>query len=364
MDFDYLIVGAGIFGATFANLAKKNGKKCLVIDKKNHIGGNCYTENIEGINVHMYGPHVFHTNRKDVWDFINEFAEFNNYVTNVKAISDGKLYSLPFNMNTFYEIWGVTDPEEAEKIIEKQKFKGKPKNLEEKALSLVGSDIYEKLIKSYTLKQWGRDPKELPAYIIERLPVRMIFDNNYYYDKYQGVPIGGYTKIFEKMFDGIEVKLNTDYFSNRDYFDSLSEKIVYTGCIDEFFNYEFGELEYRSLNFEHKVLNKKNYQGNALVNLCDTSDSYTRCTEHKHFEKNDSEKTVITYEYPIEYKRGMNPSYPINDEKNQKIFHLYKNKAKNLEKVIFGGRLAEYKYMDMHIVMASAINKFYKVEDE
>ena len=362
--YDYLIVGAGIFGSTFAYLAKQNGKKCLVIDKRNHIGGNCYTENIEGINVHMYGPHIFHTNRKDVWDFMNKFAEFNNYVTNVKAISDGKMYSLPFNMNTFYEIWGVMSPEEAKDIIEKQKFQDKPKNLEEQALSLVGYDIYEKLIKEYTSKQWGRNPKDLPVSIINRLPVRFTFDNNYYYDKYQGIPIGGYTKIFEKMLDGIEIRLNADYFSNKEYYNNLAKKIVYTGCIDEFFDYEFGELEYRSLIFEHKILDEENFQGNALVNLCDNSESYTRCTEHKHFEKSHSDKTVITYEYPIKYEKGMTPYYPINDEKNQKIFHLYKDKTKELENFIFGGRLAEYKYMDMHIVVASALTKFYRTENE
>jgi UDP-galactopyranose mutase len=360
MVYDYLIVGAGMFGCTFANIAKQNGKKCLIIDKRNHIGGNCYTENIEGINVHMYGPHIFHTNNDDVWKFINQFADFNNFVTNVKAINNGKMYSLPFNMNTFYEIWGVTSPEEAKNIIEKQKFQGKPKNLEEQALCLVGQDVYETLIKTYTSKQWGTDPKNLPAFIIKRLPVRFTFDNNYYYDKHQGIPIGGYTALFEKMIDGIDVKLNTDYFSDRELFNNMANKIVYTGCIDEFFDYEFGELEYRSLIFDTKVLDKENHQGNALINLCDNSEKYTRCVEHKHFEKNNSNKTVITYEYPVKYEKGMVPYYPINDERNQEIYYMYKEKAKNTENVIFGGRLAEYKYMDMHVVISSAINKFIK----
>jgi UDP-galactopyranose mutase len=358
MKYDYLIVGSGLFGITFANIAKKNGKNCLIIDKRDHIGGNCYTKNIEGINVHMYGPHIFHTNNKDIWDFANQFADFNNYVTNVKAMNNGKMYSLPFNMNTFYEMWGTVDPQEAQDIINGQKFHGEPTNLEEQALSLVGKDIYEKLIKPYTTKQWGRDPKELPAFIIKRLPVRFTFDNNYYNDRYQGIPIGGYTQMFEKMLDGIEVRLNTDYFSDREYFDSLADKIVYTGCIDEFFDYEFGELEYRSLKFENQILDKENHQGNALVNLCDNSAEYTRCIEHKHFEKSHSKKTVITYEYPAKYKKGMMPYYPVNDEKNQKIFSLYREKSKKIENIIFGGRLAEYKYMDMHVVMASALSKF------
>jgi UDP-galactopyranose mutase len=358
MKYDYLIVGCGLFGITFARLATDAGKKCLVIDKRNHIGGNCYSQNIEGINVHMYGPHIFHTNQKYIWDFVNKYADFNNYMTNVKAVNDGKMYSLPFNMNTFYEMWGITDPQEAKRKINSQKFLGKPTNLEEQALSLVGTDIYETLIKPYTTKQWGRDPKDLPTFIINRLPVRFTFDNNYYNDRYQGIPIGGYTQMFEKMLDGINVKLNTDYFSDKEYFNGLADKVVYTGCIDEFFDYEFGELQYRSLRFDHQILDVDNYQGNTLVNSCDSDVEYTRCIEHKHFEDTEATKTVITHEYPAEYEKGMMPYYPINDDKNQEIFLKYREKSKSINGIIFGGRLAEYKYMDMHVVIASAMTKF------
>ena len=356
--YDYLIVGAGLFGATFARLARDSGRSCLVIDKRPHIGGNCYTENVEGINIHKYGAHIFHTNNKVIWDFVNRFTEFNNYINSPKAYSKGKLYSLPFNMNTFYELWGVTTPSQAKEIIERQRFKGTPTNLEEQALSLVGQDIYQTLIKDYTEKQWGKKATELPSFIIKRLPLRFTFDNNYFNDKYQGIPIGGYTSMIQKMLDGIEVKLNTDYLSNRDYFNSITNQVVYTGCIDEFFDYEFGRLEYRSLRFEHQVKDTDNFQGNAVINYCDSEIEHARILEHKHFEKTQSSKTVITYEYPQEYQEGMIPYYPINDKRNQAIYENYKNKSSSLTNFIFGGRLAEYKYMDMDTVIKSAMNKF------
>ncbi len=356
--YDYLIVGSGLFGSVFARLATNAGKKCLIIEKRDHIAGNCATEEIENINVQKYGGHIFHTDNKFVWDFVQRFAEFNNYVNSPKALSGGKLYSLPFNMNTFHELWGVITPDEAKTVIEKQKFKETPINLEEQALSLVGKDIYEILIKGYTQKQWGRPAFELPTFIIKRLPLRFIYDNNYYKERYQGWPIGGYTKMFQKILDGIEVRLNIDYFSDKEYFNSIAKKIVYTGCIDEFFNYEFGDLEYRSLKFDHKILNTSNFQGNATINYCDTSVDYTRCLEHKHFEKIYSEKTVISYEYPVEYRRGMIPFYPINNDRNQKIYQKYKDKSSKLTNFIFGGRLSEYKYLDMHVVIECAINEF------
>jgi UDP-galactopyranose mutase len=356
--YDYLIVGAGLFGATFARLARDSGRSCLVIDKRPHIGGNCYTENIEGINVHKYGPHIFHTSNKVVWDFVNRFAQFNNYIHSPKAYSKGKLYSLPFNMNTFYEMWGTIEPKQAREIIEQQKFQGTPTNLEEQALSLVGQDIYQTLIKGYTEKQWGKIATELPSFIIKRLPLRFTFNNNYFNDTYQGIPIGGYTSMIQKMLDGIEVKLNTDYFSNRDYFNSIANQVVYTGCIDEFFDYEFGKLEYRSLRFEHQVQDTDNFQGVTQLNYCDKEIEYTRIIEHKHFEKTQSSKTVITYEYPQEYQEGMTPYYPINDIRNQMIYENYKNKSSSLTNFIFGGRLTEYKYMDMDTVIKSAMNKF------
>jgi UDP-galactopyranose mutase len=361
--FDYLIIGSGIFGTTFARLASDAGKSCLVIDKRTHIGGNCYTERIEGINVHFYGSHIFHTSNKFVWDFVNRFADFNNFINCPKALSKGKLYSLPFNMNTFYELWGVRNPNTAKAIIEGQRFSGTPTNLEEQALSLVGEDIYYTLIKNYTEKQWGRPAQELPSFIIKRLPLRFTFDNNYFNDYYQGVPIGGYTLMFQNMLKGIEVKLNTDYFSDRDYFNGLAKKIVYTGCIDEFFEYEFGRLNYRSLRFEHQIIDSDNYQGNAVINYCDPGIDYTRIIEHKHFEKMDSDRTVITQEYPQEHSDNTVPYYPINDVKNQTMFRKYKEKSKSLTNFIFGGRLSEYKYMDMHVVIESAMNK-YKSENK
>ena len=358
--YDYLIVGAGPFGSVCAYELSKRGKQCLVIDKRNVIGGNCYTENIEGINVHKYGAHIFHTNNKKVWEFVNKFSQFNNYINSPKAYSKGKLYSLPFNMNTFYELWGTVTPEEAKRKIEQQKFEGTPKNLEEQALSLVGKDIYETLIKEYTEKQWGRSATELPTFIIKRLPIRFTFDNNYFNSRYQGIPIGGYTKIFEMMLNDIPVFLNTDYFSNREHFNNLAYKIVYSGCIDEFFNYEFGKLEYRSLRFENKIFDNENYQGNAVINYCDKKCKHTRIIEHKHFEKSYNQKTVITYEYPEKHINGMIPYYSINDDINQSKYNKYYEKSKTLTKFIFGGRLSEYKYMDMDAVIESAFNKVKK----
>jgi UDP-galactopyranose mutase len=358
--YDYVIVGAGMFGAVFARLATDAGYKCLVIDKREHIGGNCYTKEIEGINVHWYGPHIFHTSNENIWTFVNNFAKFNNFINSPKAMNNGNLYSLPFNMNTFNELWGITNPKEAKEKIEKEKIDIEPKNLEDQAMSLVGKEIYEKFIKHYTEKQWGKSTKDLPSFIIKRLPIRYTYDNNYFNDVYQGVPIDGYTKMFENILDGIEVKLNSNYFANKDYYNQIAKKIVYTGCIDEFFDYKFGKLEYRSLKFEHKILDTDNFQGNAVINYCDASVPYTRIIEHKHFEKNIKNKTVITYEYPKKYSEGMIQYYPVNDEKNQKIYNLYLEESNKTNNIIFGGRLAEYQYMDMHVVIASAMNKFKK----
>lgn len=361
VKYDYLIVGGGPFGATFAHLATKNGKKCLVIDKRNHIAGNCYTKSVDGINVHWYGAHIFHTSNKKVWDFVNSLVEFNRFTNSPVANYKGELYNLPFNMNTFYKLWGVKTPEEARFKIEEQKKSyniSEPQNLEEQAISLVGPDIYFKLIKGYTEKQWGRPTTEIPAFIIKRLPVRFTFDNNYFNDTYQGIPIGGYTSIFEKLLEGIEVQLNVDYFSNRDYFNSLANTIVYTGKIDEFFNFQFGELEYRSLHFEHEIIETDNYQGSAVVNYTDVEVPFTRIIEHKHFEFGTQSNTFITKEYSLEAKPGIEPYYPINDDKNQLILEKYQQLAQKETSVIFGGRLAEYKYYDMHQVFEKAMNLF------
>jgi UDP-galactopyranose mutase len=358
MKYDYLIVGAGLYGSTFAYEAKKHNKTCLVIDRKDHIGGNIYCEKIKDINVHKYGAHIFHTNNKAIWNYVNQFVEFNRYTNSPIANYKGEIYNLPFNMNTFNKLWGVTKPEEAKKIIEKQRNKAgikNPKNLEEQAISLVGRDIYEKLIKGYTEKQWGRKAGDLPAFIIKRIPVRFTYDNNYFNDKYQGIPEGGYNVIIEKMLEGVEVELCVDYFSRKSDFDKIASKIVYTGMIDEFYDYRYGQLQYRSLRFEHEEHSISNFQGNAVVNYTDFDTPYTRIIEHKHFEFGTQENTVITKEYPSEWNTGNEPYYPINDDINNEVYLKYKALAEEEKKVIFGGRLADYKYYDMHDVIQKAL---------
>jgi len=358
--YDYLIVGSGLFGSVFAHEARKIGKKCLVLEKRNHIGGNVFCEKIEDINVHKYGAHIFHTNDKYIWDYVNKFVEFNRYTNSPVAKFDNKLYNLPFNMNTFYQLWGVSTPSEAkEKIDEQIKKSGikNPVNLEEQAISIVGTDIYEKLIKGYTEKQWGRKATDLPAFIIKRLPVRFTFDNNYFNDKYQGIPIGGYNLLIEGLLKDIDVKCDVNYFENKEYWNSLAEKIVYTGKIDEFYNFQFGRLEYRSLKFDTKIIDIENFQGNAVVNYTNAEIPYTRIIEHKHFEFGSQKKTVITYEYPDEWSSGKESYYPINDDKNNAIYYKYKELSNNDNHVIFGGRLAEYKYYDMHQIIGSALSK-------
>lgn len=363
-EYDYLVVGAGLFGCVFAHEVTKKGKKCLVIDKRSHSGGNIHCENIEDINVHKYGAHIFHTNDKAIWDYVNKFVEFNRYTNSPVALHQGKIYNLPFNMNTFYQLWGVTTPEEAIKKIEVQvKSSGikEPKNLEEQAISLVGIDIYEKLIKGYTEKQWGREAKDLPAFIIKRLPVRFTFDNNYFNDKYQGIPMGGYNKLTDALLEGIKIELGVDFFKHREKYENLCDKIIFTGKIDEFYNFEFGELEYRSLKFEHQILDQENYQGNAVVNYTEREIPYTRIIEHKHFEFGRQPKTVITHEFPVEWSSGMESYYPINDESNSSKFKKYSDLAKKETNVFFGGRLAEYRYYDMHQVIASSLNLSKKI---
>lgn len=374
MKYDYLIVGAGLFGATFAYLARKRGKRCLVIDKRSHAGGNIYCENVEGINVHKYGAHIFHTSDKEVWDFVNSIVPFNRY-TNcpVAQAPDGKLYNLPFNMNTFYQMWGVKTPDEAQAkldeqrrdAVERMKEEGitEPRNLEEQALTLIGKDIYEQLIKGYTEKQWGRKCTELPAFIIRRLPVRMTFDNNYFNDSYQGIPIGGYNRLIDGLLDGVEVKLDTDFFADRARWESIADKIVFTGKIDEFYGYRFGKLEYRTVRFETETLDEPNHQGNAVVNYTAADVPYTRIIEHKHFETfgaavYDNPHTVISREYSTEWTDGMEPFYPVNDERNQAVYEQYRTLASLESSVIFGGRLAEYKYYDMAPIIAQALNHF------
>ena len=359
--YDYLIVGAGLFGAVFAHEATKAGRSCLVIDRRDHIGGNVYTENKEGINVHKYGAHIFHTSNKEVWDYMNSFAEFNRYTNSPIARYKDELYNLPFNMNTFHELWGVVTPDEARAEIERQKKEAKlpegrePANMEEAAVQLVGKDIYEKLVKGYTAKQWGRPASELPAFIIKRLPVRFTYDNNYFNDKYQGIPIGGYTKIIEKMLEGSDVRLNENFFDKRDEYREAANRIVFTGMIDEYYDYCYGPLEYRSLRFEEKSLDTDNFQGNAVVNYTEYEVPYTRIIEHKHFEFGTQEKTIITYEYPATWNKGDEPYYPMNDEKNTKLYGQYKALAAKETNVIFGGRLGQYKYYDMHQVVAEAL---------
>ena len=372
-EYDYLIVGAGLYGATFAHLAQKHGRRCMVIDKRPHPGGNIYCENIEGINVHKYGAHIFHTSDKEVWDFVNSIVPFNRY-TNcpIAHAPDGKLYNLHFNMNTFYQMWGVKTPEEAQRKLEEQRKEAtevmnnegvtEPRNLEEQALTLIGKDIYEQLIKGYTEKQWGRPCSELPAFIIRRLPVRLTFDNNYFNDRYQGIPIGGYNKLIEGLLEEIEVRLETDFFDNRGYWEACAEKIVFTGKIDQFYDYRFGKLEYRSVRFGVEKLYTPNWQGNAVVNYTASEVPYTRIIEHKHFELfgEDVYKnpwTIISKEYSSEWQDGMEPFYPVNNNKNQKIYEKYHNLALNEKKVIFGGRLAEYKNYDMSPTIIQAIKK-------
>ena len=356
--YNYLIVGAGLFGAIFAYEANKKGKKCLVIDKRNHIAGNIYTENIEGINIHKYSAHIFHTSNKEVWEYINKFAEFNRYTNSPIAIYKDELYNMPFNMNTFNKLWGVVTPKEAKAKIEEERKEAKisePKNLEEQAISLVGKTIYEKLVKGYTEKQWGQKADKLPSFIIKRLPVRFTYDNNYFNDIYQGIPIGGYTQIIEKMLDKIEVKLNCDFFENRKELENIAEKIIFTGQIDKYYNYQFGELEYRSLRFETEILQEENYQGNAVVNYTEYEIPYTRIIEHKHFEYGTGPKTVITREYPDSWNKEKEPYYPINNEKNNNLYEKYKKLANKDSKVIFGGRLGEYKYYDMDKIIMQAL---------
>ena len=362
--YDYLIVGAGLYGATFAHELKKAGKTCLVIEKKDHIAGNIYTENVEGINVHRYGAHIFHTNNARVWNFICQFAEFNRYTNSPIANFKGEIYNLPFNMNTFNKMWGVITPDEArEKIAQQREAAGirEPRNLEEQAISLVGNDIYQKLVNGYTSKQWGRPCSELPAFIIKRLPVRFTYDNNYFNALYQGIPIGGYTAIVEKMLAGVEVILNEDYLKNRQKWDSMAETIVYTGPIDAFFDYQFGALQYRSIRFETEVLDMENYQGNAVVNYTDAETPFTRIIEHKHFEFGTQPKTIISREYSAEWNPGDEPYYPINDERNNALYAQYSALTQEKSKVIFGGRLGEYKYYDMDAVIEAALRKVEEV---
>lgn len=373
MKYDYLIVGSGLFGATFAYFAHKQGKKCLVIDKRSQLGGNLYCEEKEGINIHKYGAHIFHTHSKRVWEFVNSLVEFNRYTNSPVANYQGQLYNLPFNMNTFYQMWGTKTPEEASAKIEEQRQEAlkkmneegikEPRNLEEQALLLIGRDIYEKLIKGYTEKQWGRKCTDLPAFIIKRLPVRFVFDNNYFNDKYQGIPIGGYNRLIDALLEGIETKVNTDYFEDREYWNNIAEKIVFTGKIDKYFDYQFGKLEYRTVRFEEEILDEANYQGNAVVNYTESNIPYTRIIEHKHFEKFGQEvyetnKTVISKEYSTEWKPGMEPYYPVNDERNTKLYQEYKKLADKETNVIFGGRLAEYKYYDMAPIIDQVMKMF------
>ncbi len=360
-QYDYIIVGAGLFGATFAYLAKQAGRHCLVIDKRPHIGGNAYCEDVDGIHVHKYGAHIFHTKKKEVWEFVNSLATFNRYTNSPIANYKGRLYNLPFNMNTFYQIWGVRTPQEAKAKIDEQRQEmagREPQNLEEQAISLVGRDIYEILIKDYTEKQWGRKCTELPAFIIRRLPVRLTFDNNYFNDPYQGIPIGGYNVLTEKLLEGIEVRLNTNFFDQRQQLEQLAEKIVYSGPIDEYFGYRLGKLDWRTLRFEQERLDMPDYQGNAVMNFTDSDTPYTRIIEHKHFEFGQQPFTVISREYSSEWTEGAEPFYTVNDERNNQLAEDYRALASAQENVIFGGRLAEYKYYDMDQVMARAFEKW------
>ncbi len=360
--YDYVLVGSGLYAGVWANEARKRGRRCLVVEKRNHIGGNVYCEEVEGIHVHRYGAHIFHTSDRAVWDYVNGLAEFNRYTNSPMANYRGEMYNMPFNMNTFSKMWGISTPKEAMTIIEKQRRSvvGEPANLEEQAIRLVGTDIYKKLVKGYTEKQWGRDCRELPAFIIKRLPVRFTYDNNYFNDLYQGIPIGGYNVMIDKMFEDCDIHTGIDYLEHRDYYEKLGEVTVYTGAIDAFFEYQFGRLEYRSLRFETETLDMENYQGVAVVNYTDRETPYTRIIEHKHFEFGTQPKTVITREYPEDWKEGAEAYYTVNDEKNQQLYQKYAELAAQEKKVIFGGRLAEYKYYDMDKVIASALGRIRK----
>lgn len=355
--YDYILVGSGLFSGVFAWHAVRKGKKCLVLEKRDHIGGNIYCEDVHGIHVHKYGAHIFHTSNREVWDFVNQLCEFNRYTNSPIANYKGEIYNMPFNMNTFSKMWGIAKPEEARAIIEKQKasIQGEPRNLEEQAISLVGEDIYKKLIKGYTEKQWGRDCRDLPAFIIKRLPVRYTYDNNYFNDLYQGIPIGGYNVLIDRLFEGCEMQCNVDYNLEREKYNAMADKILYTGTLDSLFDYCFGKLEYRSLKFETEELDTDNFQGVAVVNYTDRETPFTRIIEHKHFEFGTQSTTVITREYPVDWKEGMEPYYPVNDEKNQKLYEKYREKADAQERMILGGRLAEYRYYDMDKVIESAL---------
>ena len=357
--YDYVLVGSGLYAGVWAYEAKKRGKTCLVVEKRDHIGGNVYCEDVEGIHVHRYGAHIFHTSDRQVWDYVNNLAEFNRYTNSPVANYKGEMYNMPFNMNTFSRMWGISTPEEAKKIIQEQRkvIKGEPKNLEEQAISLVGTDIYQKLVKGYTEKQWGRDCRDLPGFIIRRLPVRYTYDNNYFNDPYQGIPVDGYNALIERLFEGCEIRPGVDYLEHRQEYENTAERIVYAGTIDGYFGYQFGNLEYRSLRFETETLNTDNYQGVAVVNYTDRETPFTRIIEHKHFEFGTQEKTVITREYPVNWKPGMEPYYPVNDEKNQALYEKYRALAEKEERVIFGGRLAEYRYYDMDKVIRSALDR-------
>lgn len=357
--YDYVLVGSGLYAGVWAYEAKKRGKTCLVVEKRDHIGGNVYCEDVEGIHVHRYGAHIFHTSDRQVWDYVNNLSEFNRYTNSPVANYKGEMYNMPFNMNTFSKMWGISTPAEAKAIIEEQKkaVTGEPGNLEEQAISLVGTDIYEKLVKGYTEKQWGRDCRDLPGFIIRRLPVRYTYDNNYFNDPYQGIPVDGYNALIERLFEGCEIRTGVDYLEHRQEYENTAERIVYAGTIDGYFGYQFGNLEYRSLRFETETLNTDNYQGVAVVNYTDRETPFTRIIEHKHFEFGTQEKTVITREYPVNWKPGMEPYYPVNDEKNQALYEKYRALAEKEERVIFGGRLAEYRYYDMDKVIRSALDR-------
>lgn len=366
-QYDFLIVGAGLYGAVFAQKVKQAGKTCLIIDRRNHIAGNIYTENVDDIQVHKYGAHIFHTSNKEVWEYVSQFADFNRYINSPIANYKGEIYNLPFNMNTFNKMWGVVTPDEAKMKIQQQcreNYVEHPQNLEEQAINLVGPDIYKKLIRGYTEKQWGRPCNEIPAFIIRRLPVRFTYDNNYFNDLYQGIPTGGYTSVIERMIEGIEVKLNTDYLAGKEHWDSVAAKVVYTGPVDAYFDYRFGILEYRSLRFETESLNIPNYQGNAVVNYTDSETPFTRIIEHKHFEFGNQSKTVISREYSEEWKLGNEPYYPINDQKNNMLYEKYKRLTQSQNNVIFGGRLGEYKYYDMDKVVEAALQKVKEILGE